>query len=98
MNPLGIAKIIGGPGSLGFLAVACVVGFLLLYVWPKRTAVGRAWLFATFLIYVILGFPFVAHSIADCLPPAGSVDPSTGRTVQELIVLGGDNEDGRVLE
>lgn len=97
MSPLGIAKIVGGPGSLGLLVVACAVGVALLYVWPKHKMVGRAWLLVTLLVYVILGCPFVARAIADSLPPAPSADLSSIRNVDELVVLGGDNEDGRVM-
>lgn len=96
MSPIGIAKIIGGPGSLGFFAVSCFVGVLLAYGWPKRPTAGRAWLLGTSLVYLVLGFPVVAHSIASSLPPVTTANLATAGKLDELIVLGGDNEDGRV--
>ena len=98
MSPIGIAKIIGGPGSLGFFAVSCFVGVLLSYGWPKRPIVGRAWLLGTSLVYIVLGFPVVAHSIVNSLPPVTAANLATVGKLDELIVLGGDNEDGRVAE
>jgi len=98
VSPIGIAKIIGGPGSLGFFAVSCCVGLLLSYGWPKRPPVGRAWLLGTSLIYIVLGFPVVAHSIAGSLPPVTAANLTTVGKLDELIVLGGDNEEGRVAE
>ena len=98
MSPISIAKAIGVPGSLGFLVLSCVVGFVLLFVSRKAATVGRAWLLGTLLLYIVLGFPPVAQTIIDGLPAAPPADLSKVGRLDELIVLGGDNEDGRVGE
>jgi uncharacterized SAM-binding protein YcdF (DUF218 family) len=98
VSPISIAKFIGGPGSLGFLAVSCFVGLVLSYALPKRPTVGRAWLLGTLLVYMVLAFPVVAHSIASSLPRATTANLATVGKLDALIVLGGDNEDGRVAE
>jgi uncharacterized SAM-binding protein YcdF (DUF218 family) len=69
-----------------------------MYVWPKRAILGRAWLVVTVLAYVILALPLVAHAISETLPPSPSSGASTVRRLDALIVLAGDNEDGRVVE
>jgi hypothetical protein len=98
VSPIELFKFIGGPGSIGFFVCACAFGVLLMYVWPKGAVLGRAWLVMTCLAYVILGFPLVAHAIAESLPPPPSSGASTFRRLDELIVLAGDNEDGRVAK
>lgn len=98
MSPTSIVKAIGGPGSIGFLALSCSVGILLAYAWPKRSAIGRSWLLGTLLLYGVLAFPFVAHSLAESLPPVRSTNLTSVGTLDELILLSGDNEDGRVAE
>ena len=98
MSSISVAKFIGGPGSLGFLAVSCFVGLLLSYVLPRWRAVGRAWLLGTLLVYIVLGFPVVAGSIASSLPRVPATNLATVSKLDELIVLGGDNENGRVAE
>ena len=98
MSPISVVKFIGGPGSLGFLAVSCFVGLLLSYALPKWRTVGRAWLLGTLLVYIVLGFPVVAGSIASSLPRVPATNLATVAKLDELIVLGGDNENGRVAE
>src|SRR6476620_3944962 len=98
VSPISIVKAIGGPGSIGFLALSCSVGILLVYTWPKRSAIGRSWLLGTLLLYGVLAFPFVAHSLAESLPPVRATTLTSVGTLDELILLSGDNEDGRVAE
>jgi uncharacterized SAM-binding protein YcdF (DUF218 family) len=98
VSPISVAKFIGGPGSLGFLAVSCFVGLLLSYALPKWRTIGRAWLLGTLLVYIVLGFPIVAGSIASSLPRVPAPSLATVGKLDELIVLGGDNENGRVVE
>ena len=91
---LPLTKAIGGPGSTGFLALGCVVGLLIIYVWPRRRALGRWWLFGLYSSYLVLGVPAIANRLAAPLAfstvQAGSVDT--------LMVFGGDNAVGRVQE
>ena len=91
---LTLAKTIGGPGSIGFLAIGCVVGLLMIYVWPRRRALGRWWLFGWYSSYIVLGVPALAHQIA--APLAFSARPVAA--IDTLIVFGGDNSVGRVQE
>jgi uncharacterized SAM-binding protein YcdF (DUF218 family) len=95
---INIAKMIGAPGSLGFLAAACVAGGLFSWVWPERRWLAVAWLLAIGLVYLILASPLAAQSIAESLPRVPCCDVSSVRRVNQLFVLGGDNETGRVAE
>ena len=98
VTPINLLKIIGGPGSLGFFAVAFVVGCVLIYVWPRRPTFGCIWLTALCALYLLLGFPPVAQFIArDLIVPLPS-RTSPAYRVDELVVLAGDNEHGRVAE
>ena len=98
MSPISIAKTIGGPGSIGFLVLSCGIGILLVCIWPRRAAIGGWWVLGTLLLYCVLGFPFVARSIVDSLPPAPSTNLAAVGKLDALILFGGDNEDGRVAK
>ena len=98
MSPISIAKAIGGPGSIGFLVLSCAVGMLVVFAWPKRAAIGGWWVLGTLLLYGVLAFPFVARAIASGLPPAPSTNLAAVGKLDQLILLGGDNEDSRVAK
>ena len=60
-------KLVGAPGSYGFLVLCASLGFFLIHVWPRRPVLGRAWLFAVISVYLALATPVAAHHIAEVL-------------------------------
>jgi uncharacterized SAM-binding protein YcdF (DUF218 family) len=93
-----LLKQIGGPGSVGFLAVCCALGLFLIYGWPRNRRLGRVWLFALYCSYIAMGLPVVAHAIA-----APMDNPDSGRQpiapdFDTLVLLDGDNVVGRIGE
>jgi hypothetical protein len=99
VSAFGIVKATIGPASIPFLVLCTVIGLLVIYVWPKRRALGRAWLTAVYASYLVLGVPVVAQAIAGSL---SAYRPLTDRSaldgIQSLIVLDGDNRRGRADE
>jgi uncharacterized SAM-binding protein YcdF (DUF218 family) len=95
---IAIAKWIGGPGSLTFLAAGSLCGLFLGFVWPRHRALGRAWLVALFSGYLFLGFPLVARAIVAGLPETDLPFVAPGTHIDTLFVLDGDNPRGRVRQ
>jgi uncharacterized SAM-binding protein YcdF (DUF218 family) len=92
-------KLVGAPGSYGFLVLCACLGFFLIHVWPRRPILGRAWLFAVISVYLVLATPVAAHHIADALTPYRPVPDLTRLpTADVVITLGGDNVRGRASE
>ena len=92
-------KQIGGPGSIGFLAVCCVIGLVLSRGGRRSRRFARAWLLLVFTVYVLGALPLIANAIEDGLAPsvpAASLSDLNG--VDLLIVLSGDNARGRARE
>lgn len=92
------AKRIGGPGSVGFLAVGSAIGLIGARFRPSRR-VARRGLLILFTSHVLLGVPAIARQLADRLPsysPRTDYADFNGRC--SLIILGGDNTRGRVRE
>jgi uncharacterized SAM-binding protein YcdF (DUF218 family) len=99
VSPFAALKFLGGPGSIGFLAAACVVALFLSYVWPRRPPLGRYVLLAVFTLYIVLGLPVVSDAIASRLPglaPVGAHPVPV--SLHTLIILDGDNPRGRLQE
>jgi uncharacterized SAM-binding protein YcdF (DUF218 family) len=92
---LSALKVIGPPGSIGFLALMVAIGLGLMYVWPRNRRFGRRWLLGVGMFYVVLSIPLVANGIASLLPPIENQDVRPG-SIDTLIVLDGDNLQGRV--
>jgi uncharacterized SAM-binding protein YcdF (DUF218 family) len=94
---ISIFKAIGGPGSIGFLAVCCALGLGLRAAGASR--LGRAWLLAVYILYVIAGMPIVANAIAGITSPYHRLPELTDvRSADLVIVLHGDNVMGRIRE
>ena len=92
-------KVVGAPGSIGFLALCCGVGLFLTHVWPRRPVLGGTWLFAVLCAYVVLGTPVVAQDIADTLSGYRPVPELARLAPPDVIVaFGGDNVRGRARE
>ena len=86
-------KFLAVPGSLPFLAVNLAIGAALAR-WTRFRRIGRVWIAATCLLYIVLALPVVATAIIDPLPSADAV----GRhdRLDLLVVFDGDNRRGRV--
>jgi len=92
-------KLVGAPGSYGFLILCSAFGLFLIHVWPRRPILGRAWLFAVISAYLVLATPVAAHRIADTLTQYRPVPELTRLpTADVVITLGGDNVRGRASE
>jgi uncharacterized SAM-binding protein YcdF (DUF218 family) len=90
-------KAVGGPGSIGFLAMCCAIGLGLRAAGAARA--GRAWLLSVYIAYVFAGLPIVAKAVQIWLPADRPVaDPGVFAGADALIVLHGDNVRGRVRE
>jgi uncharacterized SAM-binding protein YcdF (DUF218 family) len=94
---LTVLKMIGAPGSPGFLIVAGLLGVAI-----ARTRRGAATIAGVLLgFYGVLAVPVVAIGLADALGP---YDPQSIRAAESqlqgvtLVVLGGDNGSARDLE
>ena len=74
--------------------MGCVVGLLVIYVWPRRRGLGRWWLFGLYSSYLVLSVPAIANQIA--APLAFSARPADA--IDTLLVFGGDNSVGRIQE
>jgi uncharacterized SAM-binding protein YcdF (DUF218 family) len=93
-----VGKAIGPPGSLFFFLACVVLGFVLMYIWPRRKRLGRWWLSSVTAGYLMLALPCVAGLIAGALPaPSRSLNSMSGR-LDTIIILEGDNLDGRIDE
>jgi uncharacterized SAM-binding protein YcdF (DUF218 family) len=92
---LRIVKMVGAPGSPLLLAVGLVVGVAIIVLWPRRRTAGRLWLVAIVSTYLALGLPWTANAIARRLPVVADPTPPS-RALDTLIVLHGDNWQGRV--
>jgi uncharacterized SAM-binding protein YcdF (DUF218 family) len=95
---LSLLKVIGTPGSIGFLAFCSAVGLVLGAIGPRSRRMGRAWLLFVYVSYLAAGIPRVAYAVSRGLP---AYPPLPVDAVQErglLIVLGGDNAVGRARE
>jgi uncharacterized SAM-binding protein YcdF (DUF218 family) len=96
---LSIFKAIGGPGSIGFLAVSSAIALLLGRLGPRARRAGRVGLVCLFAVYLFLGLPVVATGFADRVSsyrPVSDITTLTGTDV--LVVLDGDNALGRIQE
>lgn len=98
MTPLALIKLIGGPGSLRFLAVGTLFGILLGRASPPYRRFTRTWLITLYLLYFFLALPIVARSIAGPFddPLAGQRPPAA--PIDALIIFDGDNPSGRIAE
>lgn len=95
MRILELAKLIGGPGSLGFLCLAVLI--LLVFGWlPKTRRASRLGIVLVLGGYLVLALPVVAHAITDRLTPTHGVGTSVPREIQTLFIFDGDNREGRV--
>jgi uncharacterized SAM-binding protein YcdF (DUF218 family) len=92
---LEVLKMIGGPGSIGFLAFCAVIGLAATRLGPRWRPIARGWLLLLFSAYLVLGFPWIAVTIADGLPGMRDVPADSLLNLDALIVLGGDNSVGR---
>jgi uncharacterized SAM-binding protein YcdF (DUF218 family) len=98
LSGLNILKLIGPPGSLGFVVFTLLVALVVAYVWPRSRRLARGWLAAVFVGHVVLAFPFVANAIANRLPVFHSADAGAIGRLDTLVVFDGDNRRGRVQE
>ena len=94
---MALLKWIGGPGSIGFLAVCCTIGLAFRFAGLAR--LGRAWLLILYVVYIVIGLPIVANRVASSLSHYRPVqDRRTLQSADAIVVLHGDNVRGRVRE
>jgi uncharacterized SAM-binding protein YcdF (DUF218 family) len=93
---LSIFKLIGGPGSLGFLFLCILAGVVLLVAWPRKAKLGSWWLLGVGLVHLVLASPWMASAIVNMLPRYTPPLPAAWRPLDTLVVLSGDNSEGRV--
>jgi len=89
-----LLKLIGPPGSLGFLAASIAAALVIGYAWPRKPRLAQIWLSMVLGLYLVLSWPPMAALIVGALPAA----PGVGSAVQPLdtlIVFDGDNRRGR---
>ena len=96
MGIVWVLKSIGAPGSGSFLLLCLVAGLIATFLWPRNRTLGRVLILAVASGYLVLSLPPVASGIADRLPST----PISGirRTIDALVVLDGDNRQGRIRE
>jgi hypothetical protein len=94
---IAVIKLIGGPGSIGFLVLLIAAALIWGFVWPKRRRQGYVALAMIAGLYAVLALPIVAASLAGRLTAPSSPDAEI-REIQILFVFGGDNELGRIRE
>ena len=95
---LSIGKAIDAPGSIQFLILCILVGFVVMFVWPRNRRAGRLWLFFVSASYLLLGMPLVAHTITGLLPRFDADSIRLDRPLDALVVFDGDNRRGRLSE
>jgi uncharacterized SAM-binding protein YcdF (DUF218 family) len=96
---LSLLKVIGGPGSIGFLAMCSAFGLVLARVSPRTRQIGRIWLLSVYTGYIALGLPFIANYLAARLSSYQPIsDLASLKGTDAIIVLDGDNRLGRVRE
>jgi uncharacterized SAM-binding protein YcdF (DUF218 family) len=92
-------KLLGGPGSLRLLAIGCLAGIAVLYLWPRYRTMARAWLIALAGVYLALALPLVAHSIAAPLDAAAAtLSAPRDQPLDLLVIFAGDNADARIAQ
>jgi len=98
LSGLNLLKLVGPPGSLGFVIFTLLVALVVAYVWPRNRRLARGWLATVFIGHVVLAFPLVANAIASRLPVFRSADAGAIGHLDVLVVFDGDNRRGRVQE
>jgi hypothetical protein len=93
---ISVLKLTGGPGSLVLFAACLLIALIAIYIWPRNRAFGRGWLLSVVAVHVTLSLPCVARAIADRLPRVAA--PGAMQHVDTLIVLDGDNWQGRLRQ
>ena len=92
---LEVIKIIGGPGSLGFLATTVVASMAAMHLWPRTRRAGAKVLAGLLVIYLGLATPVVASGIIGALPSVPEPSSSVVARIRALVVFDGDNLTGR---
>jgi uncharacterized SAM-binding protein YcdF (DUF218 family) len=92
-----LLKLLGPPGSPGFL-VACLGVGLALAVARVRRRYLWAWLGAVVALHVALSLPVVAAQAIAALPAYPPVRQTLNDQIDVLVVLSGDNPLGRARE
>ena len=96
MGIVWVLKSIGAPGSASFLLASMTAGLFVTFLWPRNRALGRAWMLVLAGGYLLLSLPNVAGAIADRLPTVKT--STTPHPIDALVVLDGDNWQGRLRE
>jgi uncharacterized SAM-binding protein YcdF (DUF218 family) len=97
VNPLDSLKLVGGPGSIGFLIATTGIALFVARVWPRRRRLGHALVALLIALYVVMSLPVVSQVIVSWLPPVRA-EQVPGGSIDTLVVLDGDNRRGRLRE
>lgn len=93
------AKMIGGPGSIGFFVVCSMLALVMGRLGGRWRKASRTLLASLMALYLFLSLPPVAHRLAERLTGYQPLtDVASLRGVRTILVLDGDNRRGRVGE
>ena len=97
---IAVAKVIGGPGSIGFLVAGSLVALLVWRLGGRRwRTLSRVMAASLAALYLTLSLPPVAYRLTERLTsysPLADLAPLAG--VRTILVFDGDNRRGRVAE
>lgn len=97
MSAWNLVKAVGGPGSLGFLALVVAIGAMCVAMRRWRR-LGRWWLAVVAILYLALSLPATASVLVRALRAPSPLPDAALRHVDALVVFDGDNRIGRIRE
>jgi uncharacterized SAM-binding protein YcdF (DUF218 family) len=96
---IALLKAIGGPGSMGFLAISLAAALLMGLIGPRCQRLSRSGILLLLVGYLLLSLPWVANLIANGISDFRPLDASMAvRGAEAVIVIDGDNSIARVRE
>ena len=99
---ISVAKLIGTPGSWGFLVLCCAAGGGIACIGPRSRRFAKWWLLAVSTVYMVGALPVTGEALTKRLPPYEQTwtpgEPNESHESDILVVLSGDNPQGRAQE
>src|SRR5829696_917126 len=94
-----VVKQIGGPGSIRFLVLCGAAGILMACIGSRGRRAARVWAVLVLTVHLVAGLPVVSSALEAALPGYQPVfQPGDVGDSDILVVLSGDNAQGRALE